>query len=274
MEQQQQSLIGKQDTFPFRLEDLESWTVRRSDGTITKYLLKDTKGGFPLAASNTVSTGTSTNLFKAATWCEHKPDTIPIVSFPRGKGVDPLKLFIGNSSGARATKSSFDFVIDTGDIMNAWDISSSVISGDAELAEGLAQYTVENNATRILQIDWDDRQAPNVTPEFWVEMNKLLYGDVMTCCVGGHGRSGTSFVCLLLVNAPDYDALDAMIHVRSVHCPRAIESVAQHDYINQVAKYLGRTENAHTASSVKDYKAAFRASKKPTAVRTRKMLKW
>ena len=96
----------------------------------------------------------------------------------------------------------------------------------------------------------------------------------MTACVGGHGRSGTSFVCLLLNNAPDYDALDAIVHVRAVHCPRAIESIFQHEYIDDVATFLGREANAKKASSINDYKAAFWASEKPTAVATRKALGW
>lgn len=270
--QQTQQTSGKQAAFPFKLEDLHSWTVRRTDGTVTKFILSHS--AIRSANDTDVRTGTvAGQITSMAAYCTHKPGDTPIAEFER-KGTAPLRFWIGNMSGARATKDGFDFVIDTGDILNQWSLADPTLTGDPELTELLNPFVAAPPPVRVLKIDWDDRAAPNVVPEFWTELNKQLYGDVMTCCVGGHGRSGTSFVCLLLNNAPDYDALDAIVHVRAVHCSRAIESVSQHEYINDVAKFLGRAENAKSANSVKDYKAAFLASKKSTAIATRKMLGW
>ena len=282
---------GSDKVFPFQLQDLVSWTVRRTDGSVSRFTLADSArealaptkkggtkiGGGPVeaAACYTDYTGRvqQTHLQE---YCDHIPKD-PIVEFDdtgEGARFAPLRLYVGDMFGAKKTKDDFDFVIDGGDVISLYgNKSAAVLEGDQELVMALRNHTIYVPDTRVLKIDWADRKAPDVLPEFWVELNKLLYGDVMTCCQGGHGRSGTSFVCLLLVNAPDYDAKDAITHLRAVHCPRAIESVVQHDYINDVAKSLGRKANAHEVGAIKDYKVAFSASTKPTAVRFRESLK-
>lgn len=261
--------------FPFKFEDLKSWTVRRTDGTITKYVLTSAPvaGGSTSASSaGSSSTAAAKTTSSLGDYCTHKPGTTPTVTFERDGS--PIRMWIGNMSGAKATRDTFHYIVDCGDIFSSWNIPDKILTGDKELAEDLLQYTESPEVTRILKIDWDDRQAPKVLPEFWNQLNDRIVGDIMTCCVGGHGRSGTSFACLLLVNAPDYDALDAIVHIRAVHCPRAIESIVQHEYIDKVAEYLGRKGNSKEASTIKDYKALFMASKKPTAVRTQKELGW
>ena len=259
-------------TFPFKLEDLRSWTIRRTDGTVTKYVLSNA----PLTQNSgkkETPVASKGSYYGLADWCQHTPTETPSATFERENNL-PLRLWVANMGGARSTKDGFHFVVDCGDILTYVRKQDSYLEGDPELKKALDAYCNDLMVTRHLKIDWDDRAAAPVKPQFWEEINKLLYGDVMTCCVGGHGRSGTAFVCLLLANAPDYDALDALIHCRAVHCPRAIESVAQHEYINSVAKYFGRTENAKDAEKVLNYKEAFRNSKKPTAVRTKKELGW
>lgn len=264
-------------TFLFGLSDLKSWTIQRVDGTVTKCILlpmtqvpavssKITKEIQPWLAQRILPSYTP--------FCDHRPEDVPLAVFQRKDG--PLRLWVASMGGARATASRFDFVIDAGDVINqAQFFGQEILDGDKELVNALLPYTnVVQPTARLLKIDWEDRGAPNVLAQFWIELSSIISGDVMTCCIGGHGRSGTTFVCLLLNNAPDYDALDAIIHLRAVHCPRAIESVVQHEYINSIAKYLGRAENAKVASSIPDYKAAFMASKKPTAIATQKMLGW
>ena len=269
----------KSGNFPFKLDNLKSWTLKRTDGTVTKFVLsnaaltetkQDGIARLPTTSSQTTNRTTS----GYGSYCAHTPGNVPSAIFERPEG--PLKLWVANMAGARATKDKFEFVIDAGDIVSLYTgkYDSKLLDGDPELVAALNPYGVTIPRTRLLKIDWDDRQAPDVIPEFWAHLNELIYGDVMTCCVGGHGRSGTTFACLLLNNAPDYDALDAIIHLRACHCPRAIESIVQHEYINDVAKYLGREENAKQASLISDYKAAFMASTKPTAIATRKYLGW
>lgn len=255
------------ETFPFKLEDLISWTVRRTDGTVTRFMLTEANREAHKSVDATQSWLGGKVETSLGRYCQHVPKK-PIFE------TDDLRLYVGDCGGAQATKDDFDFIIDGGDVFVNKPKPSPILEGDAELCALLSEYTIEAPQTRILQIDWFDRRAPEALPEFWTELNKLIRGDVMTCCQGGHGRSGTAFVCILLNRAPDYDALDAIIHLRAVHCPRAIESVEQHSYINDVAKFLGRDETAHLAGKVTDYKATFLASQKPTAIATRKILGW
>ena len=273
-----------QAAFPFKLEDLKAWTIRRTDGTTTRFVLSNA----PLVSHASFSKPTvekETTTYNRKTtnlsgYCTHTPGMVPIATFAaakngKGRKAGDISMWIGNLSGAKSTKDGFNYMVDCGDIFTEYQSSAPdpVLSGDATLASLLQEYSEDQFHARILKIDWPDRAAAPMKPEFWPALNEQLSGDIMTCCVGGHGRSGTSFACLLLVNAPDYDAKDAIIHIRAVHCPRAIESQVQHDYIDKVAAFLGRKANAKEIEDIKDYTVAFAASTKPTAIRTRAELK-
>lgn len=263
-----------QSVFPFKLEDLKAWTIKRTDGTVTKFVLSTAALQSSVVDTKQIAQSTQgETIYRGVrAWCGHTPTSVPLVTFHREEG--DLSLWVANMGGARTTKDAFNFVIDCGDVLDKYSRKVPILLGDEELAQALEQYTECAAETRVLKIDWDDRQAPPVSPQFWAELNKLINGDVMTCCIGGHGRSGTAFVCLLLANALDYDASDAIVHTRAVHCLRAIESTVQHSYIDEVANYFGREGNSEKASKIADYKGAFRASTKSTAVRTKDELKW
>lgn len=256
--------------FPFTLENLKGWTVKRLDGTSTHYTVSKEATVSQLPARESSAPAQNKLVGGYSNYCTHTPaEGKHSAVFHRENG--DLYLWVANMHGARATRDAFDFVIDGGDVLTL--TNNTIFSGDEELVTELSSYSTAQSA-RVLQIDWDDRQAPLLAPAFWPALNKIIYGDVMTCCIGGHGRSGTTFACLLLVNSPDYDALDAIVHTRAVHCPRAIESVVQHKYIDSVAEFLGRKGNSEMAHSITDYRAAFTASQKPTAERTRIELNW
>ena len=279
---------GGGDVFPFKLEDLVSWTIRRTDGSVAVFELSETARAGARSAVPTKLTdpywgrrdagkqpiiSITKTVEKLSQWCSHAPSLErPVAVFPNREGGE-LRLFVGDMVGAKATVQKFDFVVDGGDVIPAWDSKvGEILSGDVDLVQALRAYRSAGFYTRVLKVDWADRCAPDVLPEFWVELNKQIVGDVMTCCQGGHGRSGTAFVCLLLANAPDYDAKDAIIHLRANHCPRAIESAVQHNYIDDVARFLGREPNALEVKGITDYKAAFAKSEKPTAVKFREIL--
>lgn len=278
----EQTVVKAGTVFPFKLEDLKSWIVHRKDGTVTRFTLVQStvqKGDTVQRQTTHYQSDTSAQTSARVTsgygsFCTHKPGDTPSAVFVKPNG-DEIRLQVASVAGARATKNAFDVVVDCGDIFEPWQFrSGGLLAGDDELVKTLGQYCTTASGAKLLKIDWEDRAAPKVEPEFWVKLNEQIKGDVMTACIGGHGRSGSSFVCLTLVNAPDYDALDAIVHLRAVHCPRAIESVVQHEYIDKVAEYLGRKANAKEAHAIHDYKAVFKASTKPTAVATRKRLGW
>ena len=264
-------------TFPFKLDDLVSWTVRRTDGAVTKFSLTTievSKASEPTkSVGAAVSSGAKVG-WGLASYCSHVPKTpVFCVDAVDRATKTPLALYVGSVS-SKSVKDTFDFIVDCGNVLTAWDLPDRTLEGDGELVKALSPHITSVPSVRVLKVDWFDRMAPKLDPAFWPALNAQLHGDVMTCCQGGHGRSGTSFVCLLLCNAPDYDALDAIIHLRAVHCARAIESQVQHEYINEVAKHLGRKANAMELGEVHDYKGAFMAMTKPTAIATKKMLGW
>lgn len=266
-----QEQVNKDASFPFTLADLAFWVIKRKDGTVAKFVIGDTKGvggvtaqHYGTSQAQITEKSTSTQTTHLSEYCHHNPISPTFVG-------EDISLYVADSWGIRSMKNDFDFIVDCGDVFKVSD-QNNMLMGDSELVNKLSKYSTRARPTRIFQIDWDDRRAPDLEPDFWPALLPLLRGDVCVNCQGGHGRSGTSAVCLMMVMAPDYSALDAITHLRAVHCPRAIESKLQHEYINLVAKYLKRDANAMDAEKVSNFKEAFLASKKKTAIRSRKEL--
>lgn len=253
--------------FSFPLSALAGWVCKRKDGSTIRYNIDDTARSKVKALAKTpttnvqVTAGTSGGHGPAyaygtgslSSWCDHLGDK-PMWIGKNANGED-MTITVCNVEGSKKTAQNFDFVIDGGATLYTYE-PINILKGDPELSTALAPYNSKILASRILRIDWADRQAPDLLPQFWEELVKRVSGKVMTACQGGHGRSGSAAVCMMLA-LTDYDALDAITHLRAVHCPRAIESTVQHDYINRVAKYFGRTENAHEAEKVKDFRKRF-----------------
>lgn len=263
--------------FDFSLEDLAYWVVKRRDGTVCRYVvalkgetstaLVKPNGSVdltPVYSSSSVSKG---NYSK---FCTHDPAKEPVFE------ADGVRLFIADASGARKEASKFDFVLDSGNALNlAYFGESPILEGDEKLVKALTKYVdlVSTTKTRVLKIDWDDREAPFLSPAFWPAIAKMLKGKVLANCQGGHGRSGTTLVCLMMALNPEYGAKDAILHLRAVHCPRAIESKVQHKYINEVATFLGRKADAMELHGINSYREEFlkltHASSKPYQDRLR-----
>mgnify|MGYP001613073529 CR=1 FL=1 len=244
--------------FPFGLEDLQYWIVKRKDGLVVKYRVTGAVGATPPEHHYPPKKGESTALTvvtsKLSDWCHHNPSKEPVWI---GSDYD---LYIADAPGCRGYNGDFDIVLDCGDILPFSYVSkkSTKLEGDAELVNTLKKFElVAKPQPRCLKIDWYDRAAPPVEFEFWNVLAKSLSGAVLTACQGGHGRSGTSLVCLLMVSNPDYTPADAIIHLRAVHCPRAIESVVQHEYIGKFGEYLGRVNDIDRVKSIKDFREAF-----------------
>lgn len=254
--------------FPYSLEDLKYWIVKRRSGEIVKYTLVDDSGipGLPPSSGKKETTSSTSKWTSGYTsyseWCNHDPGNIPTFEYkpPKGSPYGAMRLFIADATGIRAHKEEFDFVIDCGDVLADLYVTRgrSLLLGDKELTDKLGAYSLTGiEGPRILKIAWLDRKAPLLHPSFWVELAKLIKGDVVTNCQGGHGRSGTTMVCLMMVLNPEYGAADAITHLRAIHCARAIESHEQHEYIDEVADYLGREADAKKVHDIKNFKEAF-----------------
>jgi protein-tyrosine phosphatase len=67
-----------------------------------------------------------------------------------------------------------------------------------------------------LGIQWPDMGIPNLRSSFWVELlNRLPEGATMACCVGGHGRTGTTLACLMVAGGLTAD--EAIHRVRTTY---------------------------------------------------------
>jgi protein-tyrosine phosphatase len=268
------------NTFPFGLDDIVSWIIRRKDGTVIKYNLVSSVLGAAGKATKLVTQSAAaqgTFLYSGkksfSGWCEEHapiPTDAPIFE------ADNIRLFIANASGARKTAHLFDVAIDGGSVLTVpGEHDLPILYGDPGLCKKLARHvTMEKSklsadACKILKIRWYDRCAPPVWPEFWpallaqlkeLQIKKGSPVNVVTICQGGHGRSGSALAALMMCLS-DYTPLDALTHIRAVHCARAIESKDQHEYLNLVAETLGREQNALDAEKVKSFKEAFLSGK-------------
>ena len=256
--------------FPFALTDLKYWIIRRKDGMIVKYQVVGPEGAVGSPISTHGAPPTAALLLNK--WCHHNPTAEPIFV---GKKVD---LYIADSAGCRAYRDDFHFVLDCGDILTTAVVTRTtpnLFAGDPILCRAMGKYGVgkENVVdTRFLQIAWDDRAAPPVTFEFWpaflAQLEKAAQAEgatLLTACQGGHGRSGTALVCLMMVMNPEYTPADAITHLRAMHCPRAIESIMQHEYIGKFGEFLGRENDIARVKGVLDFRAEFMKMTHPSA---------
>lgn len=270
--------------FPFTIEDLAYFVIEREDGTIVKFTM-DGKGDFGRVGSSTPVGAASPHYPtpSMSAWCAHNPAAVPTYTVGRGEGKPPLGIWIADAQGTRAHKTHFDLVIDGGDVLSIWTPkpSSPRLEGDPALCEALEQYAVESapiaSGPRILQIDWYDRKAPPLHPAFWPDLAQRLLDDeslkrVLVCCQGGHGRSGSTLVALMMCYT-DYNSIDAITHLRAVHCARAIESIEQHEYLARLSAHLDRPCDPGETSQITDFKARFLTLTSPYAAPWQERLK-
>ena len=243
------------DAFPFTLNDLDYWIIKRKDGIISKYVvLPEAKHPMKIGEVRKVpaypAPSHTAPIYSLGDLCAHNGNIVLWKD-------DDRSLHVCNARGLRDHYKDFDLVIDCGQILNLTGIRESrLLRGDDYLVDELECFGYDY-VPAILKIDWDDREAPLLDPAFWPALAKLCQGKVATACQGGHGRSGTALVCLLMSLIQDYSPYDAICHLRALHCGRAIESKTQHEYIAEVGKHLKREENIELVSGVKDFRAAF-----------------
>lgn len=91
-----------------------------------------------------------------------------------------------------------------------------------------------DNTDKLIALDIQDFQTPDLSSDFWLDLFDLLKGKrVVSTCLGSHGRSGMIAAILigLDMNIP---ASEAMAWVRSFHCGSCIESEEQEQYVTSI----------------------------------------
>jgi hypothetical protein len=260
------------ERFPFSLADITGWIIKRKDGTVIKTIIASGDAQKqPVSTVRFPQTSTVWNKSYSA-WCDHEPHPEKDAPIFQAEGIG---LWVGDCLGAKKSWKEFDLCIDGGNVLDVpGEYDLPLLYGDPKLKAALSRYLTQKpaskpqeGATRILKIRWADRNAPPAVPEFWDKLleeiramrDKGGFSDtnplrVMTICQGGHGRSGSAAAILTMLLS-DYTPLDALTHIRAMHCARAIESKIQHEYLNEIADHLGRPANALEAEGVSSFKA-------------------
>lgn len=110
-------------------------------------------------------------------------------------------------------------------------------------------------------VDWPDHGAAPLHPRFWVDLLALIktedfqakYADVVFCCFGGHGRTGTALASLAICAGIYTDkgvtfksdpkrlpteSEKAEVWIQHDYCKKAIESDEQTEYLACVDEYV------------------------------------
>lgn len=121
-------------------------------------------------------------------------------------------------------------VVDCGDVFTIDSIKSTM----------KLPKTLMDSAKRthdIIQIDWTDGKSLDLEYEFWKNLTDFLLEqnrDVLVCCMGGHGRTGTTLSILAdmfgFVDTND----DPVRFVRNNYCYKAVETQSQAEYIEYI----------------------------------------
>lgn len=139
-----------------------------------------------------------------------------------------IKFFGGGSSRGLET-SGMDVIIDCGANLHA----------TAEPGEDGPP-----GLQKTIRIQWPDGGVPDLEGKDWRNLLGMLCqqkqsgrrGDlnVLVCCLGGHGRTGTALAIFAALAGVEPEA--PVVFVRRQYCPKAVETKAQCAYIRAVRK--------------------------------------
>lgn len=95
----------------------------------------------------------------------------------------------------------------------------------------------------IIRINWLDGEAPDMTERDWLALLKNLEKirlhlgkdilNILVCCVGGHGRTGTALAILAALTGAMTE--NPVRFIRETYCQRAVETKSQCSYIKEIA---------------------------------------
>lgn len=143
--------------------------------------------------------------------------------------------FWGGGSTRGMSLEGMDVIIDCADVAEP----KIIINGP------LQNHFQKMKTSTILKIDWPDMGIPAMTKKEWVNLVKTLEKikkevfkdkvmDVLCCCVGGHGRTGTSLSIIAGLTILEKKKQCPVTYVRTNYCKKAVESEEQSEYITKI----------------------------------------
>lgn len=111
------------------------------------------------------------------------------------------------------------------------------IPHDIKRSSGLSRHDY------IIRINWLDGEAPDMTGKEWLTLLKKLEKirlhlgkdilNILVCCMGGHGRTGTALAILAALTGVQTE--NPVIFIRKTYCRKAVETKSQCSYIKEIA---------------------------------------
>ena len=147
-------------------------------------------------------------------------------------------------------------------------VSSSVVEFQGiKPSDGLAMVTQPSYA--VVKVPWDDGGAPwNLRQIFWIELVKWLKEqkrEVIVCCMGGHGRTGTALTilaCLLNPEIPRFYGCPVS-WIRHRYCDSAVETYEQMQYIEVICNVITKAIPSWSAYTKTVYGSGGATAQKP-----------
>lgn len=135
-------------------------------------------------------------------------------------------------AAAKDAEGDWELVIDCANIYSYPVLKDFVRSGPDNWKE-MGKAPASKNFP-VIRLDWPDMTAPWVGRDFWEKaLDSLPAGDVLVCCFGGHGRTGTALAALMVVSG-QFTAAQAIAHLRKDYCKKAVETASQEAYLKSL----------------------------------------
>jgi hypothetical protein len=167
-------------------------------------------------------TGYTTQSYKP---CTHPGDKV-VFEF------DGKALFGSNSHSLNEYSGKWKLIIDLAGLVPYPDQFGFVKAGSTDKFGILRQFTGTKPPipSDILRLNWQDMGIPNATLDFWLQLWDILPETTVMACQGGHGRTGSCLVALMIAAGLDY--YTALETARTEHCSKAVETVGQEVYLH------------------------------------------
>jgi len=155
-------------------------------------------------------------------------------------------LFAGGWQRWANPRNSWNVIDLSGDGRKILDSRSSKVSALNEQAAETFQATIQRARATFSEGAWlsmpiFDYDAPSFEPGVLIDLaqdiGRLLraHKNVLICCTGGHGRTGTILACILGQLRPELVQLNSSInivdYIRMKYCEHAIENSTQEDFV-------------------------------------------
>jgi hypothetical protein len=128
------------------------------------------------------------------------------------------------------------------DLADCFDSRNIITNSTILLPPALIETATCNYDT--INLNWVDGEILEVSRDFWIELSKYLLTlkkDVLVCCFGGHGRTGTALSILYHFMeifsthiTVKHKYTNIVLLIRSIYCKHAVETIQQLYYIENI----------------------------------------